>query len=95
MASLPHITVCGAVSTATHGSGVKNGCLSTAVSAIEIVKADGEILTLKRDRDDDFSGIHKIKKMAFSAKNRKNGILGKKWQFWPKNRKMPFCLKTN
>ncbi len=33
LASLPHITVAGAIATATHGSGVKNGNLSTAVSA--------------------------------------------------------------
>ena len=31
LASLPHITVAGACATATHGSGVKNGNLATAV----------------------------------------------------------------
>ena len=31
LASLPHISVAGACSTATHGSGVKNGNLATAV----------------------------------------------------------------
>jgi xylitol oxidase len=34
LASLPHITVVGAVSTGTHGSGIHNGNLSTAVAAI-------------------------------------------------------------
>src|ERR1700676_1019506 len=31
LASLPHISVAGSISTATHGSGVKNGNLSSAV----------------------------------------------------------------
>jgi xylitol oxidase len=46
LASLPHISIAGACATATHGSGVKNGNLSTGVSAIEFVKADGEIVNL-------------------------------------------------
>jgi alditol oxidase len=49
LASLPHITVAGAIATATHGSGVKNGNLATAVRALEIVTADGEIHTVTRD----------------------------------------------
>jgi xylitol oxidase len=51
LASLPHITVAGAIATATHGSGVKNGNLSTAVRALEIVTAEGEVITLSRDHD--------------------------------------------
>jgi len=51
LASLPHITVAGAIATATHGSGVRNGNLATAVRALEIVTADGEVITLSRDRD--------------------------------------------
>ena len=43
LASLPHISVAGACATGTHGSGVKNGNLSTAARAIEFVKADGEL----------------------------------------------------
>ncbi len=53
LASLPHITVAGAISTATHGSGVTNGNLATAVSALEIVTADGEIIHLTRANDGD------------------------------------------
>jgi xylitol oxidase len=52
-ASLPHITVGGACATATHGSGVGNGNLATAVSALTLVTADGELLTLSRERDGD------------------------------------------
>jgi alditol oxidase len=51
LASLPHVSVAGACATATHGSGSKNGNLSTAVSALEIVTADGELVTLSRQKD--------------------------------------------
>jgi alditol oxidase len=53
LASLPHISVAGAISTATHGSGVHNGNLATAVSALEIVTADGQTLVLSREKDGD------------------------------------------
>ena len=48
LASLPHISIAGACATGTHGSGVKNGNLSTAVSALELVTADGAVMTLSR-----------------------------------------------
>jgi alditol oxidase len=51
LASLPHISVAGACSTATHGSGEKNGNLATAASALEMVTADGEMVELSRQRD--------------------------------------------
>src|SRR6478735_5130968 len=53
LASLPHITVAGACATATHGSGMKNGNLSTAVAAIEFVNAAGDIITLSKKKDGD------------------------------------------
>lgn len=56
LASLPHISVAGAVATGTHGSGDRNGNLSTAVAAIEIVTADGEVRGAKRG-DSDFNGM--------------------------------------
>jgi xylitol oxidase len=43
--------VAGACSTATHGSGEKNGNLSTAVSALELVTASGDVVTLSRERE--------------------------------------------
>lgn len=43
MASLPHISVAGAIATATHGSGVGNGNLATAVRGLEIVLPNGSI----------------------------------------------------
>jgi alditol oxidase len=51
LASLPHISVAGACSTGTHGSGEKNGNLSTAVSAIELVNAAGDAVELSRKKD--------------------------------------------
>jgi xylitol oxidase len=56
MASLPHISVGGAVATATHGSGDKLGNLATAVAALELVTSDGDILRVSRG-DDDFAGM--------------------------------------
>jgi xylitol oxidase len=56
LASLPHISVAGAVATATHGSGDNNGNLATSVAALQIVAADGEILAAVRG-DTDFDGL--------------------------------------
>ncbi len=57
MASLPHITVGGSIATATHGSGVRNGNLSSSVTAIRFVAADGTLHTLSRPQDGDrFAG---------------------------------------
>ncbi|WP_439559367.1 D-arabinono-1,4-lactone oxidase [Dyadobacter sp.] len=51
LASLPHISVAGACATATHGSGDENGNLSTAVAALEMVTANGEVIKLSRKND--------------------------------------------
>jgi xylitol oxidase len=56
LASLPHISVAGAIATATHGSGVTCGNLATAVSGLEIVMSNGEILKVSRG-DPDFDGL--------------------------------------
>jgi alditol oxidase len=55
LASLPHISVAGACATATHGSGVRNGNLATAVCALELVTASGELLCID-ENDPDFHG---------------------------------------
>jgi xylitol oxidase len=51
MASLPHISVAGSVATGTHGSGNGNGSLATAVRELDLITADGELVTLNRERD--------------------------------------------
>ena len=57
LASLPHISIAGAIATATHGSGVRNGNLATAVRGMEMVTADGNIIHLNPDADPDiFAG---------------------------------------
>ncbi|MEV1248995.1 FAD-binding protein [Nonomuraea sp. NPDC050022] len=52
LASLPHISVAGSVATGTHGSGGGNQSLSAAVSALDLVTADGSLITLARGEAD-------------------------------------------
>lgn len=54
LASLPHISVAGAIATATHGSGLHNGNLATAVAALELVTADGQVHTIT-SKDEHFA----------------------------------------
>ena len=52
MASLPHISVAGAVATATHGSGDAAATLAGAVTALETVGPDGDLAwTTEADPD--------------------------------------------
>ncbi len=51
LASLPHISVAGACATATHGSGMTNGNLATAVTGLELVTADGSLVQLSQVSD--------------------------------------------
>ncbi|MCR6712446.1 MAG: FAD-binding protein [Demequina sp.] len=48
LGSLPHISVAGATQTGTHGSGVGNGNLSTAVVGLEYLDASGSIVSVHR-----------------------------------------------
>ena len=56
LASLPHITVAGAISTGTHGSGDRNAPLSGAVAGLELVLADGSLCRVNRG-DEGFDGM--------------------------------------
>jgi xylitol oxidase len=56
LASLPHISVAGAVATATHGSGNANGNLATAIAGLQVLTSDGEVITASRG-DADFNGL--------------------------------------
>jgi xylitol oxidase len=56
LASLPHITVAGACTTATHGSGVTLGNLATHAVAMEIVTPQGDILNVDKSNFD-FYGL--------------------------------------
>lgn len=55
MASLPHISVAGAIATGTHGSGDRTGSLAAAVAGLEQVAADGSRRQVRRG-DPDFAG---------------------------------------
>ena len=50
LASLPHISVAGAVATATHGSGDGTRSLAGAVVGLEIIGADGELRWVRARR---------------------------------------------
>ncbi|NNL97392.1 MAG: FAD-binding protein [Acidimicrobiia bacterium] len=52
LASLPHISIGGAIATATHGSGDTNGILATSVAAIEVVRGDGSLTRVDRTSTD-------------------------------------------
>jgi xylitol oxidase len=56
LASLPHISVAGAVATGTHGSGDRNGSLASAVAGFRVVTAGGELRDVRRG-DDDFDAM--------------------------------------
>jgi alditol oxidase len=56
LASLPHISVAGAVATGTHGSGDGNGNLATAVTALRLLTSDGELREYAQG-DEDFEGV--------------------------------------
>ena len=55
LASLPHISVAGAIATATHGSGNRNVNLAAVVSGLELVDGSGDLVALHRG-DADFAG---------------------------------------
>ena len=48
LASLPHITIAGAIATATHGSGVTQPSLASAVRSLTHVTADGDLRIVRR-----------------------------------------------
>ena len=73
MASLPHLSVAGAVATATHGSGDANGNLATVVSGLELITADGSMRTLRRD-----TGGEDLPR-----------VRGRAWLAWPGQRADP------
>jgi len=48
LASLPHISIAGSVSTGTHGSGIKNHSLANQVLSLDLVTAEGELRHIDR-----------------------------------------------
>ena len=56
LASLPHISIAGAIATGTHGSGTKNGSLATAVKSFDVVFADGSFRNVNSSDGDLYYG---------------------------------------
>jgi xylitol oxidase len=56
LASLLHVSVGGAISTATHGSGDRNGNLATPVAGLELVTSNGDVVRVLRG-DPEFEGM--------------------------------------
>lgn len=57
LASIMELSIVGACATAAHGSGNKCGNLATAISALEMVTGNGDVVKLTREADGDvFSG---------------------------------------
>lgn len=52
--SLPHISLAGACTTATHGSGDRNQNLAAAIRAARLIDANGDVVELTRGVDADF-----------------------------------------
>jgi len=48
LASLPHISVGGAVATGTHGSGDRCGNLASSVVGLEVIRADGSVVSVNQ-----------------------------------------------
>ena len=48
MASLPHISIAGSISTGTHGSGIKNQNLAHQVLSFDLITAEGELRHIDR-----------------------------------------------
>lgn len=57
LASLPHISVGGAIATGTHGSGDRTGSLASAVRALQMVTAEGDLVTIDRSHPDFPGGV--------------------------------------
>jgi len=66
LASLPHISVAGACATATHGSGAANASLAAAVTGLEMVAADGDLVTV--DGQDDWCGAVQLGALGIVTK---------------------------
>jgi xylitol oxidase len=51
MASFPQLTVAGAISTGTHGSGIYQSNLASQIQTIEFIVADGSVKSYSREDD--------------------------------------------
>lgn len=70
LASLPHISVAGSCATATHGSGVGNGNLASAIRGFELMTAAGDLLWCDTEQNADifYSGAVSLGALGFITK---------------------------
>ena len=57
LASLPHISIAGAMATGTHGSGINNGALHTSVRSYEILETNGNIRDIQQNDSDFYTAL--------------------------------------
>ena len=55
LASLPHISIAGSIATGTHGSGIMNGNLASAVEFIDIIDPSGNLKHINQKTSDLFN----------------------------------------
>ena len=67
LGDIEYQTISGALATGTHGTGSRLGCLSTAVVGVELVIADGSVLTLSPDEDPEAFAAAKVSVGALGA----------------------------
>jgi len=60
LGSIGEQSIAGAISTATHGTGIKLGALHTQVIALELVTGGGRVLSLSEDEDPEFMAAARV-----------------------------------
>ena len=70
LASLPHISVGGSCATATHGSGISNGNLASAIRGFELMTVDGQLQWVdpKTNSDLFYAGCVSMGALGFMTK---------------------------
>ena len=60
LGSVTEQSIAGAISTGTHGSGLSKGSLSTAVTALQLVLANGTVIRCSQDLNADLFGAARV-----------------------------------
>lgn len=67
LGDIEYQTVSGALSTGTHGTGARFGCLATAIAGMEVVTADGAVHRLDPDQDPEAFSVARVSLGALGA----------------------------
>ena len=60
LGDIAYQSIAGAVSTSTHGTGIKLGGLATQIAALRVVTGDGSVLSASADEDPDLFGAARV-----------------------------------